>query len=55
MILFIYDYIFEGLLICIFDVYFCKIFLDLFLMEGELLFLFYDEVIYIVIDEEKVG
>lgn len=54
MVVFIYDKTFEGLLTAVFDAYFRKSFPDMLLAEGELLPLFYDEMVTICTDNEKV-
>lgn len=55
MIFFIYDKIFDGLLIVLFDVYNCKIFFDVLFLKGDILLFFYDDIFMVIIDEEKVG
>lgn len=55
MIVFSYDKTFDGLLTVVFDAYFRKTFPDILLQEGEPLPLFYDEVVEVVVDEEKSG
>ncbi len=53
MTVFIYDKTFEGLLTAVFDAYFRKTFPMVMLAEGELLPLFYDEVVTIYTDKAK--
>lgn len=53
MNLFIYDHTFEGLLTCVFDAYFRKVFPDVLLSAGEPLPLFYDTVTHIDTCSEK--
>ena len=53
MIIFTYDYTFDGLLTCLFEVYNRKSFPDLLLKDGEPLPLFVDEVINVETCEEK--
>lgn len=55
MIIFTYDKTFDGLLTAVFDAYFRKTFPDALLLEGEPLPLFYDEVVSVVTDDEKVS
>lgn len=53
MVVFLYDKTFEGLLSALFDAYFRKTFPDLLLEDGELLPLFYDEVVEVRTVQEK--
>lgn len=53
MVVFIYDYTFEGFLTTIFDAYSNKIFPDILLREGSQLPLFYDDKMTIATDEAK--
>ncbi len=55
MVLFVYDYSFEGLLTVVFEAYARKRFPDALLREGCPLPLFYDEAITVLTDEGRAG
>ena len=54
MVIFLYDKTFDGLLTAVYDAYFRKSFPDVLLAQGAPLPLFYDELVTIYTDDEKV-
>ena len=54
MVIFLYDKTFDGLLTAVYDAYFRKSFSDVLLAQGAPLPLFYDELVTIYTDDEKV-